>query len=372
MQVVYALKMEGYTYIAAVDCIGHGVSASMLSIMTYFNLNDIIKSGEFKNCADILQALHQRLLNRKEQDDFKSIIVSVDLALIRIPHFENKVQFAGANLPLVIKRSDEVEMIKGSPFSIGESHSRKVLQFENHDLNLNSGDELYLFSDGFFHQFGGVDARQKLSKKRTIDFIRSLDQNSFNNRKSQVATFFDDWRMQSPQTDDMVFIGLKIANSGAPVVFQFLGEINESINARMINELKQIIQKEIGDKKSSNLMLMASIELLDNALRYSVDTSVEIQVRDLGDKLRLMVSNLANAEDFKKLNHAIQHYSQLTNPEMEDLYLTKLNHNSFNQRGGAGLGLLQLIRKGINFESITSEIQDENQIMFSVTVNFKK
>jgi serine phosphatase RsbU (regulator of sigma subunit) len=368
----FAIKIDGYTYIAAVDCIGHGVSASMLSIMTYFNLSDIIKSGEFKNCADILQALHQRLLNRKDQDDFKSIIVSVDLALIRIPHFENKVQFAGANLPLIVKRTDDVEMIKGSPFSIGESHGRKLLQFENHDLILKSGDELYLFSDGFFHQFGGVDLRQKLSKKRTVDFVRSLEMKSFGNRKSEVAAFFDNWRSNAPQTDDMVFIGLKIANSGAPLLFQFSGEIDESANARMINELKQIIQKEIGDKKSSNLMLLASIELLDNALRYSDDSSVDIQVRDLGDKLRLEVSNLANAEDFKNLNHAILHYSQLTNPEMEDLYLAKLNHNSFNQRGGAGLGLLQLIRKGINFESITSEIQENNLIKFSVTVNFKK
>ncbi len=368
----FVLKMDGYTYVAAVDCIGHGVSASMLSIMTYFNLNDIIKSGESKNCSDILQNLHQRLINRKEQEDFKSIIVSVDVALVRIPHFESKVQFAGANLPLIIKRKNGVELIKGTPISIGEAHGRKQFKFNHLDIDLSVGDEIYLFSDGFFHQFGGVDLKQKLSKKRTLDFVQKMDQENFKNRKKEVTDFFDHWRANAPQTDDMVFIGLKYASSDAPIVFQFSGRIDETVNAKMINELKQLIQKELNDKKSSSLMLMASIELLDNALRYSSNSSVEIQVRDLGDKLRLVVSNQAMEEDFNKLNHAILHYAQLTNPEMEDLYLAKLNHSAFNNRGGAGLGLLQLIRKGIQFENISSDIVKDKLIKFSVTVNFKK
>lgn len=368
----FALKMDGYTYVAAVDCIGHGVSASMLSIMTYFNLNDIIKSGECKNCSEILQSLHQRLINRKEQEDFKSIIVSVDVALIRIPHYETKVQFAGANLPMIVKRKDGAELIKGTPISIGESHGKKQFEFKHIDLDLSLGDELYLFSDGFFHQFGGIDLKQKLSKKRTLDFVQKMDQENFKNRKTEVADFFDHWRSEAPQTDDMVFIGLKYASAEAPILFHFAGKIDETINAKMINEMKQLIQKELNDKKSSGLMLMASIELLDNALRYSTNAHVEIQVRDLGDKLRLVVSNLALEEDFNKLHHAILHYAQLTNPEMEDLYLAKLNHSAFNNRGGAGLGLLQLIRKGIHFESVASDAVKDNLIKFSITVHFKK
>ncbi len=368
----FALKMDGFTYIAAVDCIGHGVSASMLSIMTYFNLNDIIKSGECKNCSEILQSLHQRLINRKEQEDFKSIIVSVDVALIRIPHYETKVQFAGANLPMIVKRKDGAELIKGTPISIGESHGKKQFEFKHVDLDLSLGDELYLFSDGFFHQFGGNDLKQKLSKKRTLDFVQNMDQDSFKNRKTEVADFFDYWRSGAPQTDDMVFIGLKYASAEAPVLFKFSGKIDETINAKMINEMKQLIQKELNDKKSSGLMLMASIELLDNALRYSTNAQVEIQIRDLGDKLRLVVSNLALEEDFNKLHHAILHYAQLTNPEMADLYLAKLNHSAFNNRGGAGLGLLQLIRKGIHFESVSSDAVKDNLIKFSITVHFKK
>ena len=368
----FVIKMQGYTYVAAVDCIGHGVSASMLSIMTYFNLNDIIKTGDFEDCSEILETLHQRLLNRKAQEDFKSIIVSVDVALIRIPHFEAKVQFAGANLPLVVKTQSGTEMIKGTPISIGESNSRKSIRFEHHDLKLNRGDELYIFSDGFFHQFGGQDLKQKLSKKRTLSFVQNLDMNNFKNRKEEVAQFFDQWKMDAPQTDDMVFIGVKIANSGAPLKFEFKGQVDESINAKMINELKQLVQTEISDKKSSNLMLMSIIELLDNALRYSINSTVEIQVRDLGDRLRLIVNNRAQAEDFEKLESAIQHYSGLSNPEIEDLYLSKMNHSAFNNRGGAGLGLLQLIRKGLRFEPIESEKINHNQVNFSLSANFKK
>ncbi len=369
----YVLKSNGYTYIAAVDCIGHGVSASMLSIMTYFNLNDIIKSQDGKNCGDILQELHKRLINRKEQDNFKSIIVSVDVALIRIPLYEREVQFAGANLPLIIKTREKTEIIKGSLMSIGEYYGKKEVAFQNHNLKLEEGTELYVFSDGFYHQFGGEGLKQKLSKKRTLDFVSTLNMDEFNKRHFQVSQFFDGWKSVAPQTDDVVFIGVKLSQLDAPQLFSFNGHISESKNAELINDIKQLISSHIHEKKSANLMLMTSIELLDNALRYSTIQNVKIEIFDIGEKLRLKVSNHCASDDFKRLNEAVSQYVTLNTERIEELYLNKLSGNPFNKRGGAGLGLLQLIRKGLVFESIqSSTIPNSIHINCELVVTFKK
>jgi hypothetical protein len=264
-------------------------------------------------------------------------------------------------------------MIKGSPLSIGESFGKKEITFENHNLSLQEGTELYVFSDGFYHQFGGEGLKQKLSKKRTMEFVQSLSMEEFKNRHQQVSHFFDGWKTVAPQTDDVVFIGVKLAKLDAPNLFSYQGKVSETINAELINEIKQLIASSINEKKNANLMLMSSIELLDNALRYCTDQQVNVDISDLGEKLRLKISNRCATDDYKRLSELVNQYVALNMASIEELYLKKLNDNPFNKRGGAGLGLLQLIRKGLSFESISSTPESNSiHVICELVVTFKK
>ncbi len=206
----FVLYVNNNVYIAAVDCIGHGVSASMLSIMTYFGLTDIIRNNPNENCAQVLKLLHQRLVLRLSQRESRSYIVSVDLSIVKLDLESKKMQFAGANLPLLLLRRGEVSMFKGAHISIGEDVSDNRLEFMNFDYQCLEGDELYLFSDGLFHQFGGLEGKQKLSKKRIMKRLDEVHQTSFAERKAQLNKLFDDWKGESPQTDDLVILGMKV------------------------------------------------------------------------------------------------------------------------------------------------------------------
>jgi serine phosphatase RsbU (regulator of sigma subunit) len=206
----FVFNVNNNIYIAAVDCIGHGVSASMLSIMTYFGLTDIIRNNPNENCARVLKLLHQRLVLRLSQRESRNYIVSVDISIVKIDLDSRKMQFAGANLPLLLLRNGEVSIFKGVHISIGEDVSDDRLEFNNFDYQCLVGDELYLFSDGLFHQFGGLEGKQKLSKKRIIKRLDEVHQTSFAERKAQLNKLFDDWKGESPQTDDLVILGIKV------------------------------------------------------------------------------------------------------------------------------------------------------------------
>jgi len=208
----FMLKDQRYLYVAAVDCIGHGVAASMLSIMSYFNLSEIIKSGDFRQCNEVLGELHKRLEVRSEQvkSRVSNFLVSIDIALVRIEIDTLQVQFAGANLPLIIQRKNETQVIKGNPFSIGESAGSKKLEYSNVDVQLERGDRIFAFSDGFFHQFGGVEMKQKLSKKRTAEWIAESRDLPMHQVKTKINDLFENWMEGAAQTDDVVFIGLEL------------------------------------------------------------------------------------------------------------------------------------------------------------------
>lgn len=202
--------IDGKVFVAAVDCIGHGVSASMLSIMTYFGLTDIIRSNPKSDCASILRMLHHRLVLRLSQSENRNYIVSVDLSIVRIDQKSKELQFSGANLPALLARQGTVEMLKGVHISIGENLHEDKLKFINHEVQCEPGDEIYLFSDGLYHQFGGLEGKQKLSKKRIMESLKCFQQINFDQRKSQLNTLFDEWRGESVQTDDLVVLGIKI------------------------------------------------------------------------------------------------------------------------------------------------------------------
>lgn len=208
----FVLKDNEYLYVAAVDCIGHGVAASMLSIMSYFNLSEIIRSKSFSQCSEILGELHRRLEMRSNEEKVieNNFLVSIDIALIRINLNSNEIQFSGANLPMILQTRNGTELIKGNTFSIGENSSQRNLIYTDSNHVLEKGDRMFIFSDGFFHQFGGVEMKQKLSKKRTNEWISENAHLSIGEMKGKMNSLFEEWKGKAIQTDDVVFIGLEL------------------------------------------------------------------------------------------------------------------------------------------------------------------
>jgi serine phosphatase RsbU (regulator of sigma subunit) len=74
-----------------------------------------------------------------------------------------QLQYAGANNPLWIVRNGGLLEYKADKQPIGRYENRKP--FTNHEIELQKGDAIYLFSDGYHDQFGGEKGK-KLSKNK--------------------------------------------------------------------------------------------------------------------------------------------------------------------------------------------------------------
>jgi serine phosphatase RsbU (regulator of sigma subunit) len=82
-------------------------------------------------------------------------------------------------------------------------------KFTNHEIKLQKGDSIYMFSDGFPDQFGGPhNKKYKPAKMRS--FLISIFQLPFNEQKLAVKSEFLNWKGQYEQTDDVIVLGIKI------------------------------------------------------------------------------------------------------------------------------------------------------------------
>lgn len=206
---------ESISYVATIDCTGHGVPGAFLTIMGKFIL-DIITSKE-KGTApnEILTILNNKLiltLHGDESENRELISDGMDIALCKIDRQDQVIEFSGAYHCLYHSTNNSVNYIKGDRRGIGFSpfdNETEQKKFELNTINYNSGDKIFMFSDGYNDQFGGI-FKKKYSRKRLFELLVSSNHRTLQEQKQILIKAHLDWKKDLLQTDDIVVIGLEL------------------------------------------------------------------------------------------------------------------------------------------------------------------
>jgi len=132
----------------------------------------------------------------------------MDISLCILELKTNILQFAGARNPIYFIRNNILTEIPADRIDIG-SHSLEIQEFTNHELKCEEGDQLYLFTDGFADQFGGID-RKKYKYQKFKDFLLSIHNETMDNQKVLLDREIETWRGNFQQIDDILVMGIKI------------------------------------------------------------------------------------------------------------------------------------------------------------------
>ena len=88
-------------------------------------------------------------------------------------------------------------------------HPKEPFPFKTTDLQLNEGDEVFLYTDGYADQFGGTRDKKYLAG-RLKRYLMELYGKECDAQKWQLYGTFLNWKGKNDQTDDICFAGLKI------------------------------------------------------------------------------------------------------------------------------------------------------------------
>lgn len=198
----------GCTYLAAVDCTGHGVPGAMLSLIGNLLLNDIVNKGEeVKTPSEILNELHFSMVSTLKQYSNNNNSDGMDIALCRFSPDSSELLFSGAKRPLYLVRDGVLIQYKGDKFPIGGTQHSLRTPFEDQKVFLEKGDSIYLFSDGYQDQFGGAE-NKKIGPKRLRELL--AEKGSITSVNQNLSHFFKTWKGDRPQIDDVLVIGVKV------------------------------------------------------------------------------------------------------------------------------------------------------------------
>lgn len=193
---------------AAADCTGHGVPGAFMSMLGMTALNEICNRPNVNHANEVLNKLRTYIIESLNQTGKEGEQKDgMDIALIAYNYGSNILEFAGANNPLWLIRNKEITEYSGDWMPIG-IHDRVNESFTNHTIEIQPNDRVYLFSDGFPDQFGGVKGK-KYMYKRFKEFILSIHEHPMNDQKTMIEDESSNWRGNLEQIDDQIIMGVK-------------------------------------------------------------------------------------------------------------------------------------------------------------------
>ncbi|MEN9444627.1 MAG: hypothetical protein RIS47_1517, partial [Bacteroidota bacterium] len=203
-------RMGNRTLFTAVDCTGHGVPGAFLSMLGIAFLNEIVSRNPEMTAADILGQLRAQIISSlKQTGQAGGSQDGMDMALCIIDEQSHTVQFSGANNPLLLYRNDEEAlMYKADKMPIG-IYQGGQREFTNHTINYQTGDTVYVFSDGYPDQFGEKTNR-KYMRKRFKEFLQTIQSYDMQRQQQLIVTEFDSWKGTRDQIDDVLVIGVRL------------------------------------------------------------------------------------------------------------------------------------------------------------------
>jgi serine phosphatase RsbU (regulator of sigma subunit) len=195
--------------IAVADCTGHGVPGAFMSLIGNNFLKQSVKEKSVNTPAQALDFLNANVVATLNQHTTDAPVRDgMDISLVAIEFATKKLQYAGANNPIYILRNKELIVLKPDKQAIG-SVSEEFKAFTNHEFDLQTGDLIYMFTDGYADQFGGPDGK-KLKYKKFQDHLITVSEIPMHEQKNYLKSKFDGWRGTTEQTDDVCVVGIKI------------------------------------------------------------------------------------------------------------------------------------------------------------------
>ena len=202
-------EKNGKRIIAAIDCTGHGVPGAFMSLIGNTFLHEIINEKGVTNPSEILNQLRNKVISSLKQTDvIDSTKDGMDMALLVFNDENNSVEYAGANNPLWVIRNGQCLEFKADKRPIG-FFKGAGLPFTNHVMQLEKGDRLYLFSDGYADQFGGPRGK-KFKYKQLEELLISLGHLPMLEQEKVLLDRFNAWKGDLEQVDDVCVIGIRV------------------------------------------------------------------------------------------------------------------------------------------------------------------
>lgn len=214
----YWMKQVGDSvYVCLGDCTGHGVPGAFLSLLAITSLNDLVIDLDDLSPANMVKELGVKFKKSFESVSLEKQYYDLDLGICEISLTNKTLRYSGVQFPLFLCRNNEIELIRSNKYSLSHN-TKKGLPVISNEIQLETDDVLYLSSDGFPDQPGG-EKHAKIGRKRLKELMLQYHNDEPDAQEEAFLKFFDNWKGDKKQIDDISMLCFKIPEEYSEVEF---------------------------------------------------------------------------------------------------------------------------------------------------------
>ncbi|MCD4819281.1 MAG: SpoIIE family protein phosphatase [Candidatus Cloacimonetes bacterium] len=223
--------------ISEIDCTGHGVPGAFMSMTANSILNNIVREKKIYEPDKILNLLHKEIRYTLRQQSREAQQDGMDISICYIDVTLQEIYFSGAMQHLYLlkkgkkekrkkgkregkkgdrkreigNREKKIERILGNRFSIGGRQKEEERIFTKHTIHYNSGDNVYLLSDGLADQKVRIDDKEtRLKIKRVKEILLKYCSLPMNEQKEKIEEELAKLQGELEQRDDITVLGIRL------------------------------------------------------------------------------------------------------------------------------------------------------------------
>lgn len=206
----FDIMRENKFVIVCADSTGHGVPGAFMSMIGTTLIKDVCLRADVNTPSQVLRQLDLELRNTLNQNiDAEQSNDGMDGIVCEIDIRTNYLRYSSAMRPMIIYKGGEQIYVKGSRSSVGGQYDKDEKDFRDEGIQLDKGDLIYMFSDGYPDQFGGTVGK-KFKMVRLKNLLRDIYQKPMEEQYEYVKSTFNLWKEEFEQVDDVLFMGVKI------------------------------------------------------------------------------------------------------------------------------------------------------------------
>lgn len=194
--------------ICTADCTGHGVPGAFMSLLCISFLNEITRDRNYIEPNKIFTRLKREIVASLNPDEAIHTRDGMDAVLCHFDFEKLVLTSACANNPVLIIRNEELIEIKPDKNPIGKSELTGY-DYTLHKIDLQKGDLVYTFTDGYADQFGG-EAGKKFKYKRLRELLFQNRFLSMAEQRQKLNQTIESWKGSLEQLDDVLVIGIRV------------------------------------------------------------------------------------------------------------------------------------------------------------------
>lgn len=166
-------------------------------------------------------------------------------------------------------------------------------------------------------------------------------------------------------------------------ILRYHGEINGPIISELLDDLDfKCINLDVPDIKRKKIFNIA-VEAFQNLYHYTRDLSIDGIENEVirsvflsfemdEDYYYIKTQNLIITKDEKTLKEKIDKVNQMDSKELRTYYKEILNNQEFSDKGGAGLGFIDIKKRSGEYLSYDIEKVNENLKKYTLIIKVKK